>query len=292
MRSLLLLFLTVAANGCTWSAAGGTGCRLAAPPFPLPESLDESSGVARSRIHPGVLWSHNDGGDPILYALDTLGRLNTRISFHGERIWDMEDVAVGDCPGGSCIYLADTGDNQEVRPQVQILRIPEPSTLNEGDTLTAEVFPIALPDGPRDIEALFVLPGGEVYLVSKGRSDPQTVYRYPAPLRPGERVTVQAVQNLSEGAMPIPAQITGADATPDGNTVAIRSYEALMFYRVEEGRLVPVDDGRVILRTLEEPQGEAVGFGPNGRIFLTTEAGNFGGTAALRVLECASIGGD
>jgi hypothetical protein len=260
------------------------------PPLPLPESLDESSGVAWSRIRTERLWSHNDGGDPVLYALGLDGRLESRISFGGAEIWDLEDMAVGDCPQGACLFLADTGDNQEVRPRVQILRIPEPSSLEETATPSAEVFPIALPDGPRDIEALFVLPGGEVYLVSKGRSDPQTVYRYPPPLRPGEVVTLEAVQNLSDGAMPIPAQITGADATPDGRLIAIRSYEALTFYRWEDGFLSPLEGGRVALRTLEEPQGEAVGFGPDRRLLLTTEAGNFGGTAALRILECDSMG--
>jgi hypothetical protein len=101
---------------------------------------------------------------------------------------------------------------------------------------------------------------------------------------------MEAVQDLSDGAMPIPAQITGADATPDGRTVVIRSYGALTFYRVEDGALVPVDGGRVSLRTLEEPQGEAIGFGPDGQLFLTTEAGNFGGVAALRVLRCDEPG--
>lgn len=289
MRLLLVLVLSTA-GGCAWNAAGSTGCRAVQAPMPLPEGLDESSGVAWSRTLPGVIWTHNDGGDRVVYVLDTDGGLLARVPFRGPRLWDVEDLAVGDCPGGRCLYLADTGDNQEVRPQVQILRLPEPSSLTTGDTLPAEAFPIVLPDGPRDIEALFVLPGGDVYLVSKGRSDPQTLYRYPPPLRPGEVVTMEAVQDLSDGAMPIPAQITGADATPDGRTVVIRSYEALTFYRVEDGAMVPVDGGRVSLRTLEEPQGEAVGFGPDGQLFLTTEAGNFGGVAALRVLRCDEPG--
>jgi len=288
---LLLLSILVATGGCSWNAAGSTGCRAVLAPSPLPEGLDESSGVAWSRTLPGVIWTHNDGGDPVLYALDPDGGLVARVPFRAPRIWDVEDLAVGDCPEGSCVYLADTGDNQEVRPQIQILRLPETPSLTTGDTLTAEAFPVVLPDGPRDIEALFVLPGGEVYLVSKGRSDPQTLYRYPPPLRPGTVVTLEAVQDLTDRDMPIPAQITGADATSDGKTVVIRSYDALTFYRVEGGVLAPMEGGRVSLRTLEEPQGEAVGFGPDGQLLLTTEAGNFGGVAALRVLQCDEPGG-
>ena len=52
-----------------------------------------------------------------------------RVRFEGGEMWDWEDLSVGDCPSGSCIYIADTGDNQEVRPQVRLLRIPEPGSL-------------------------------------------------------------------------------------------------------------------------------------------------------------------
>ena len=92
--------------------------------------------------------------------------------------------------------------------------------------------------------------------------------------------------------MSIPAQVTGADASEDGRFVAVRTYEALLFYRVEEGRLLPINGGRVALGTLQEPQGEGVGFGPTGQVFLTSEAGNFGGVASLRTLQCGEpLGG-
>jgi len=287
----MLLSSLILTAGCIWNAAGSTGCRPSAPPFPLPEALHESSGVAWSRAQSGILWSHNDGGEPLLYALDTEGRPEAQIPIRGVSMWDWEDLAVGDCPTGTCLYLADTGDNQEVRPQVQILRIPEPAFLDDGP-LRGESFPVTLPDGPRDIEAIFVLPGGEVYLISKGRKDPLTVYRYPSPLRAGESVMLEEVQTLSEGSMSIPAQVTGADASEDGRFVAVRTYEALLFYRVEEGRLLPINGGRVALGTLQEPQGEGVGFGPTGQVFLTSEAGNFGGVASLRTLQCGEpLGG-
>lgn len=279
-----LLFTTL--GGCAWNAAGDTGCELAGQPHSLPEALHESSGVAASRVHSGVVWTHNDGTGPFLFALDEEGSLLARIPFSGADLRDWEDLSVGDCPSGSCIYLADTGDNEEVRQGIQLIRMPEPGVLDADTELVAEVFPIALPDGPRDVEALFVLPGEEVFLVSKGRADPLTVYRYPPPLRPGEQVTLEEVQHLSDGSMSIPAQITGADASPEGDLVVLRTYQALFFYRVDGGTLVPVDGGRVTLRTLEEPQGEGVGIGPGGQILLTTEAGNFGGLAALRVLRC------
>lgn len=289
-RNALLLLLLVTC-GCAWNAAGDTGCQYLPPPHALPDALNESSGIAWSRAHPSILWSHNDGGEAVLYALDQEGNLVARIPVAGARVWDWEDLAVGDCPTGTCLYLADTGDNQEVRSRAQLLRIPEPTTLEE-TPVTAEVFPIALPNGPRDVEAIFVLPGGEVFFISKGRNDPLTVYRYPLPLRADELVALEEVQTLSDGSMSITSQLTGADASPDGRLVVVRSYQALFFYRADEGHLNPIEGGRVALGTLQEPQGEAVGFGPGGQVFLTTEAGNFGGVAALRVLQCGdAIGG-
>lgn len=280
------ILLLVGLGGCAWSAAGETGCQPSGPPLPLPEALHESSGVARSRVHPGVVWSHNDGVEPTLFALDNGGGLLARIPISGVSLWDWEDLSVGGCPAGSCLYLADTGDNAEVRPGAQLIRVAEPDSLDPLQPLPAEVFPIQFPDGPRDVEAVFVLPGERVFFISKGRSDPLTLYRYPPPLRPGEVVTLEAVQDLSDGSMSIPAQVTGADASPDGELVVVRSYEALRFFRLEDEGLVPVEGGRVVLRTLREPQGEGVSFGSDGEILLTTEAGNFGGRAALRVLAC------
>jgi hypothetical protein len=284
--SLLLLFLT---GACGWNAAGRTGCTPVAPPHPLPEGLEESSGIALSRTHPGVFWSHNDGDADVLYALNAEGQLLGRIPFLAPRISDLEDLATGDCPRGSCLYLADTGDNQEVRPRLQLLRIREPGSLDRPELLEAEVFPFSLPDGPRDIEAIFVLPEEDVFFISKGRQDPVTVYRYPLPLRPDETVTLEAVQTLSEGSMAIPAQITGADASTDGRLVVLRSYEALFFYRVDDGRLRPMEGGRVALGTLQEPQGEGVAFGTDSRILLTSESGVFGDVAGIRELECRNV---
>ena len=38
------------------------------------EAIRESSGLAASRLRPGVFWTHNDSGDkPRLYAFDTAG---------------------------------------------------------------------------------------------------------------------------------------------------------------------------------------------------------------------------
>jgi hypothetical protein len=98
-------------------------------------------------------------------------------------------------------------------------------------------------------------------------------------------VTLEAVQNLTADRLPIPKQFTGADASADGKTVALRTYEALIFYSWQAGQLEPMEGGRIALRTLNETQGEAVALGPGGKVVLTSEAA-LGKGATLTVLEC------
>ena len=189
----------------------------------LPEELKETSGVAFSRTAQGLLWTHSDEGSPVLYALNAQGERLGELLLRGARNRDWEDVASGACGAGSCIYVGDVGDNQEIRQDIVLYRVPDPGVPGPAETASPDAFPLTLPDGPRDIEALFVLPQEEVFFVTKGRSGPVTVYRYPPPLRPGEPVELEEVQALSEDAVLLPSQITGADATPDGRIVVLRT---------------------------------------------------------------------
>ncbi len=79
--------------------------------------LRESSGVAVSHRDPGVLWSINDSGNPAtLFATDTLGRPLAAIAVTGAENVDWEAIAAGPCgTAGTCLYIADTGDNRERR---------------------------------------------------------------------------------------------------------------------------------------------------------------------------------
>jgi hypothetical protein len=283
-RIALVSGLAGAALTCAPVATAGPGCAPAGEAVLLPGELQETSGIAPSRVSPGVFWTHNDDG-AVLFAIDAQGTILARFEF-GTRTRDPEDLAVAACgEGDSCLYLADTGDNGESRDDARILRMREPASMAAPASLTADVFPVALPDGPRDIEAIFVLPGERVYLVTKGRAHAVTVYRYPGELRP-ETVTLEEVQRLTDGPRSLLDQVTGASASEDGSLVAVRTYQALSFYRVVDGRLVLMERGLVNLRSLEEIQGEGVGIAWGGAVWLTAEGGPLGGPAALRGLNC------
>lgn len=289
------LFVGVAA--CTaetgrGASLAGAGCEIAERPTPLAAELRESSGITASRTQAGVFWTHNDGEDPgLIYAVDVAGRLLGTTRVTGAEQDDWEDIATGPCSAGSCLYIGDIGNNNVKGNRAAIVRVPEPAP-GAPATAAAERFPIRYPDGSYDAEALFVLPDGTVYIITKGEDRAITLYRYPGPLRAGETVELEPVRTLREGAVPREAKVTGADATPDGAWVAVRSYGELLVFRTAE-LLAP--QGRPTLRVnlapLEERQGEGVTIAANGAVALTSE-GSKKMPATITVLACRLPGSE
>src|SRR5882672_10575577 len=129
----------------SWSLMFATALLFLQATFQSPRVI-ESSGVAVSHAFPGILWTHNDSGDrPYLYATDLRGNDRGAILVSGADFHDWEDLSSGPCPigRGSCLYIADTGDNQERRKRVTIYAVPEPEpTRSAADTqgVTAAAF--------------------------------------------------------------------------------------------------------------------------------------------------------
>lgn len=271
---------------CAPLVFAGPECEPVRTAVRLPDRLVETSGAAVGRLDPAVIWTHNDGASA-LFAIDSLGAVRGAIRVC-PRARDWEDLESAACEAHeSCLYLADTGDNEERRApgSARILRLAEPRLPLGDGPLDAEVLPVRLPDGPRDVEAMFVLPGERIHVVTKGRNHPITVYRYPGPLRP-DAVTLVEVQRLTDRPQPLAGQVTGASASEDGSVVAIRTYQSLAFYRVVADTLAPEPDGLVNLRSLRETQGEAVALGPDGLVILTSEAGFLGSPPGMNILRC------
>jgi len=271
---------------CGGTRATGQGCQILQRTAPLPAGLEEASGVAASRSWPGVFWTHNDsGGDPVVIGVRSSGARVASVKVAGAKNRDWEDVAVGPCSSGSCLYIADTGDNDERRDDAALYRAPEP---REGATsVTAQRFPVHFPDGARDAEALFVLPTGQPFLVTKGRHSAVELYRYPLPLRAGQTVTLERVAVIDADGRKGMELVTSASASPSGKWIVIRTYKSLSFHHTDALLRGDTRPAQVVdLTPVGEPQGEGVALLDDGRVLLTSEGGFEDYPGSISILKC------
>lgn len=259
-------------------------CAPDGAPRPMDAEIHESSGVAVSRAHAGIFWTHNDSGDPLLYAVDAQGRTAGRVRVAGASVQDWEDVALAPCPaGGDCLYVADVGDNDAERASITVYRVPEPAP-GASESAPATAIRLRYSDGAHDAEALFVL-NGAIHVVTKGESGPISLYRAPADA--GAEATLQRVRALSADKVERPERITAADASPDGRWIVLRTLHEAAFYPAAElAGSGPLSPRRVDLRGLDERQGEGIGFGLDGAVYVTSEGGRKNARATFARLSC------
>lgn len=289
IRRVLGIGLLTATLGCSKHSAG---CRVASGVARLRE-LPEASGIAASRRTPGVLWSHNDSGEPLVFALTAAGAVRGRVRVTGARLVDWEAVAVGTCPQGTCLYLADIGDNDARRRSITIYRTPEPAP---GETASApvEALHATYPDGPQDAEAFILLPGGAMLIVTKGDMGPVALYRFPSPFQDGATVALERVALLvpavgkgKRAMVARPDRITDAGVSPDGRWIVLRTNRAIRFYEARDfaaGRIRAAY--QYDIGFLGEPQGEGVALSANGAVWLAGEGGGRGKPGSFARPSC------
>lgn len=251
----------------------------------LPAALQETSGVAASRVNPGVFWTHNDSGGPVaLFAVDSSGSILATVRVRDAANRDWEDLAIGPCtPGGAdCLWIAEVGDNGERHRNVAVYRVPEPA-LKDTVSPPATIFRFTYPDGPRDAEAMFVTDRG-VFVVNKGRSDAIELFRLTPPYDPSATVTLTRVQGLAPPPTSVSSQVTAAAADPSGQRAVVRTYTELRFFEFAGDTLARTGQPASIVASAQL-QGEGVDFAGSGRFVLTSESQ---GTrpASLALLAC------
>jgi hypothetical protein len=266
--------------------AANSACRVSGPLVRVP-GLSEGSGVAASRRTPGVLWAHNDSGDPVIIALNAEGSVIGRVRVAGADREDWEDIAVGACPAKSCVYIADIGDNNGSREYITVYRTAEPAS---GDRMTepVEIFEAMYPDGAHDAEALFVTPDGDLFIITKGDPGPVALYKFPPPLRPGVRVRLERVGDaVATSRIDAKDRPTAADMSHDGKWVAVRTTHWVAFYRAAD---LTAGRWREAFRTdvsrLREPRGEGITFAGNGSVVLVGEGGFASSRGSFARLAC------
>lgn len=238
-------------------------------------ALDEASGIAASWAHQGAFYVNNDSGDlPRFFTVESSGQAEGIFSMPVPAV-DYEDIAVGPCPAGRCVFIADTGDNDAVRESYALYRVPEPPELGSLDVV-AEALPFVYPDGPHNAETLLVHPiTGEIVIVTKVKSGVSQLWKAPVPWAPGELATLAPAGTL------VPptgsAKITGGSVHPAGHGVLVRTYSHL-FYYAASAPVAPLAETLshvpCALPVADEPQGEAVSWTGGGDGYLTISEGS------------------
>jgi hypothetical protein len=269
----------------------------------LPAVLAESSGLAVSRAQPGVYWTHNDSGDgPHLYAIDATGKLLATFTVAGAEARDWEDMSSGPCFGDLasagaappvCLYLADIGDNERKREWVTVYVVVEPPLDASDRTIASRSFRYRYPDGPDDAEAFAVLPDGDATIVSKGRSGTIAFFRLrrDAIARAAVSREMLTAEFAGDSGIRPDAEVgrlaTGADVSPDGMTLAVRTYyDVFFFHAVKDGDTATWrGPGQPCFLGDAESQGEAIAYLDRDTLVLTSERGR-GPAGLIHQLRC------
>ncbi|MQA86829.1 MAG: hypothetical protein GEV03_19905 [Streptosporangiales bacterium] len=222
--------------------------------------ITESSGLAVSLRHRGVLYTHNDSDDvPRFFAIGRDGRTRATFTLADASARDWEAMAAyrGD-DGRAVLHLADIGDNLDgAWPSVSIYRVREPRVLRDA-TVPATEFRFRYADGARNAEALLVHPRtGRLYVASREWEGGL----YAAP----KKLSTDSVNVLRRVAHAPPFVTDGAFA-PDGSRFVLQTYVSARIYRApgQEVARISIPD---------QPQAESVAYTRNGRALLVGSEG-------------------
>ncbi|MDB6163718.1 MAG: putative integral rane domain protein [Xanthomonadaceae bacterium] len=238
--SPLALLLCAALAGCSQPPPFAQLAGLIVAP-----QLNELSGMAASRVDPDTFWVLNDGGStPTLYAIGKHGGLEATVQVDGVTNTDWEDLDGFDLAGRHYLLIADTGDNGGLRRTLQLHIVEEPRVVADGHVRPAWSIVFRWPDGPRDCEAVAVdAARGQILLISKRRRPPEL---FVLPLRPATSglQVARSVGHLAGIPEPDAAslednprlarmrhQVTAANLSPDGRSMAVLTYSDLLVYR-------------------------------------------------------------
>lgn len=249
------------------------------------KDLKESSGLSASECQ-DVLWTHNDSGnDARIFGLSTTGKHLGTWQVGNARNVDWESMTGFRDAGGRCwLVIADIGDNDEERADLQLYRIPEPTvsaattSSNPLATAPAEVMRFQYPDGSNNAEAILGHPRtGDLYVVTKKESGPAGVYRIKPAFGSAAPVMSRKIAEISIPSSP-EGLVTGGSVSPDGSRIMLCDEQGGYELVLPAGATDPdaiwrQQPNRVDLG--DRPQGEAVAYGRDGvSLYASSEKRN------------------
>ncbi|MBX2963559.1 MAG: hypothetical protein KF687_13690 [Cyclobacteriaceae bacterium] len=212
----------------------------------LPSHINEASGLAITSEK--NIWTHNDGGVPVLFCLDSTGQLIKTLHLnHRNNGW--EDLATDE---NGNLYIGSFGNNKNDRRDLKIFRIPNPDSITT-PVFTAEIISFSYEDQfefpPRpnkrnfDCDAFIIL-NGSIYLFTKNRTLPFTGFTriYKLPTTPGvyKAALIDSLY-LGQGAM-MDYWVTGADYSSDNKTLVLLGHSSVWLIKDMDGERFSTGD--------------------------------------------------
>ncbi len=283
---VLLLLLSGCTDSTTESAAPATLTMEVAGNLENPRIL-EASGLARSQREPGVLWTMNDSGKPVLHALDLRGARLGDVELKKSDNKDWEDLASFTLDGEPYLMIADIGDNMARYKKRTLYFAKEPRT-EENKTKVDWEVDFRYPNGARDAESAAVDIANERVLVLSKRDIPPSLYE--VPLRAEDTVTAKWLGTIESLPRPLRRDVemapktkdwhwqpTGMDISADNRAAVIMTYRAVYYYLRRDGQswfdALNTEPIRISLGNFQNA--EAVGFGDDRRtVYVTGENRN------------------
>jgi hypothetical protein len=226
----------------------------------IPTFIKEASGITDSKIVPHTLWVEEDSGHPPqLYSLNYDGSVRKKVYVKGAANRDWEDLTRSD----DTLYVAETGDNNQVYPAYAIYKFAEPAAAID-TVYQFKKISFAYPDGSHDAEALLVDPSTkDIYIITK-RDNPSRIYKISFPYSTTVINTAVLAGQLSF------TGVVSAALAPDGKDILVKTYTAIYHYNTNGQSIeAALQTTPTRLSYVPEPQGEAVTFAQDDSGFFT-----------------------
>lgn len=261
--------------------------------------LSEVSGMVKSRSYPNTYWVVNDSrNDARLFAVDNEGNniipTFSRFSYYGEEAeegkeqWEGFNVLYAEnidwetmTGDDNYLYVGDVGNNFNNRRDLKVYLLSEIDPTASTQSAVIKALPVRYPDQSEfpaltsphfDSEAMFNA-DGKLYFITKnsngrGSFEPgANLYRLDTDFTDQDNVLTLVDSH------PDLLDATGAELSPDGQTLAVVSYETLWLFErpVEGDQWLSSKAMRYALDTRTVDQVETVIWDDDQTLLLTNE---------------------
>ena len=244
--------------------------------------INESSGIVASRKNDNVFWTHNDSGDlNRIYALNNFGEHLGIYYLDDYDARDWEDIAIGPGPSENenYLYIGDIGDNDSEYDMKYIYRFIEPDVTSNQAPSSQVIYNIdsiefQYDDGNRDAETLILDPITKDIIIFSKREEAVHVYQLPFPQNIESSMVAEQISSIDfylDDPLFDLGRIVAGDMSADGTELLIKSFINIFHFPKYENQNFSeiLSNPITIVEYIVEPQGEAIGWHPEGYGYFT-----------------------